>query len=126
MAIFEFLKFGTYDMTSFLDYQNYEMNSQPVVTMWTDGNQVEHRNVIRNRIVGKAKLEFRSSSDMTTFLSRLAALTQTDGYISVSAYVQNLNAISTFNAFVDTESTAKWDFTNSREYHIMTVTIRER
>lgn len=121
-----FLKIGNTDLSNKLDYQNFEMNREPVFTTWTDGNQVEHRNSVRSRITGKCKAGFATNAAFTNFVQLVEHERQTNGFYNVTGYVQNIGQTVTFEAFLKITSTAKWDFANSREWHEVTLEIRER
>lgn len=125
--MFDFLTItGAVIITDFLDYQNYEMNRNPVYSTWTDGNLVDHRYSVRTRIEGKATLGFKDSSDFTAFVSSMETAKQADGFYNVEAFVQNTNSTETFEAYIDTEAVSKWDFVNSRVWHEVELTITER
>lgn len=126
MPMLEFFKIGLNDLTPDMDYQNYSMNDLPVFQSWTDGNMVEHRNSVRTRIAGSFDLAFYSDQDFNSFLSLMTTSMQTDGYYSVTAYVQNTNSAESFDAFIEYNSESKFDFTNSRQYHLVKMNVRQR
>ena len=127
MANMILLKLGSTDVTGWVDRQNFEMDCQDVYESWTDGNGVTHRNFTRTRISGRAKLGFTSAADFASFQTALAAAKNVNGYYTVTAYVNNLGSSETFNAYIDiAASAAKWDWTNSRRWTALTLTITQR
>lgn len=126
MSMIEFFKIGTSDLSENMDYQNYSMNDFPIFQSWTDGNMVEHRNSVRSRISGAFDLAFYSDQDFNSFLTLMSSAIQSDGYYSVTAYVQNTNSTETFDAFIEYDSESKFDFANSREYHLVKMNVRQR
>lgn len=126
MAMIEFFKIGTTDLSEYMDYQNYSMNSLPVFQSWTDGNMIEHRNSVRSRISGSFQLAFAKSTDYASFLTLMSSAMETNGYYSVSAYVQNTNTVEDFEAFIEYDSESKFDFTNLRQYHLVNMNISQR
>ena len=126
MAMIEFFKIGTNDFTGNMDYQNYSMNDVPVYQSWTDGNMIEHRNSVRTRIAGSFQLAFYNNADFTAFLNIMSSSVNANGFYSVSAYVQNTNTIESFEAFIEYDSESKFDFTNSRQYHLVKMNVRQR
>lgn len=126
MPMIEFFKIGLNDLTPYMDYQNYSMNDVPVFQTWTDGNMIEHRNSIRTRIAGSFQLVFTSTADFNSFLSLMSSAVNVNGYYSVTAYVQNTNSTESFDAFIEYDSESKFDFTNSREYHLVKMNVRQR
>lgn len=119
-------KIGTTDITGWLDSKKYVMNKKPVYEEWTDGNGIEHRVKTRDRISGSIVAGFSSQSDLTTFLTLLGNSITADGYFAVTAYVNNTDTSETINAFLDYTATAKWDFTNSRQWHVLTIKVTQR
>jgi hypothetical protein len=126
MTMIEFFKIGSTDLSSKMDYQNYSMNNLPVFQSWTDGNMIEHRNSIRSRITGSFELNYMNASDMTAFLNLMSSEMNVNGYYSVTAYVQNKNAVESFEAFIEYDAETKFDFTNNREYHLIKMNVRQR
>jgi len=117
---------NTTDLTAFVDIQNYKMNSEDVYSTWTDGNKVDHRVITRQRIRGEVKLGFASATDFASFMTLLGTAKNANGYYPVTAYVNNTGTTQTFNAFLDTSDTDKWDTVNSRQWQVVTVTVTER
>ena len=120
------LKIGNTDITSYIDPQNCQFNLEPVYESWTDGNAVNHRNVSRSRITGKAVAGFAKATDFSTFCTLIESARQTDGYYNVTAYVNNTGTSETFQAFIDIVAASKWDWVNSRQWHTLTLTITQR
>lgn len=117
---------GSTDVTAFVDIQNYKMNSEDVYSTWTDGNKVDHRVITRQRIRGEVKLGFAKATDFSSFMTLLGTARTADGYYPVTAYVQNTGTTPTFNAFLDTSDTDKWDIVNGRQWQVVTVTVTGR
>lgn len=126
MANMILLKIGNTDVTAWIDRQNFQMNRADVFETWTDGNGIDHRNISRTRYSGKAAIGFSKAADFSAFCTLLANEKQADGYFSVTAYVNNTGTTETFQAFIDITATAKWDWTNGRQWQTMTLTITQR
>jgi len=126
MADKMFLTIGGTDVSDFLDIQNYEMNAEDVYNTWTDGNWIDHRVIVRQRITGKVKAGFKRAADFAAFTALLESAKQTNGYYSISAYVNNTGAVAAFEAFIDTTDADKWDLVNGRQWQVQTLTIRGR
>lgn len=126
MPVIQFFKINNTDLTPYMDFQSYEMNSVPVIREWTDGNMIEHRDTIRNRRAGGFRLAFFSGTDLNAFLTLLSNAIQPNGFYNVTAFVQNTNTTDTFEAFITYEAEAKWDFVNGRECRTVTCSVRER
>ena len=126
MADMVLLKIGTTDVTGYVDRQNFTMNRVDVYDEWTDGNVTDHRVICRRRFKGKAALGFSKAADFSAFCALIESERQTDGYFSVTAYVNNTGTTETFQAYIDITATAKWDWLNSRQWQVMTLTITQR
>lgn len=121
-----FFKVGTTDITSYMDYQNYSMNKETLYEPWTDANGVEHRAAYRTKITGEFKVGFKKKTDLDAFITLLASQINSDGYYTVTGYINNTGTDITFFAFLETKAESKWDFVNSRVWHELTVTVTER
>ena len=121
-----FLKIGSQDVTSYCDIQNFDINKNAVYTSWTDGNKVEHREIVRTRIEGTVKVGFRYQEDLQRFYNALSASLQPGGYYSVTAYIQNTAETVTFNAFIETSAESKFDLLNRRFWKAIELEIKER
>lgn len=114
------------DMTGSIDLQNYGLNREDVFQSWTDGNWTDHRDVVRTRIRGTVTLGFRSETTYHTFLSGLAGAKLADGTVQLQAYVNNVQTVCSFYAFVDTAGAGRWDLVNARQWQTLTLQISER
>ena len=119
-----FFKIGATDVTPWIDIQNYEMDREDVYSSWTDGNWVDHRVIARTRISGEFQAGFEKATDFAAFMSLLQTAKTADGYYAVTAYCGNTGTTEVFNAYLDTESEAKWDLVNSRQWQVVTVKVR--
>ena len=114
------------DMTGAVDIQNYGLNREEEDQRWTDGNWTQHRAVVRTRISGSVVLGFASETSYHNFLAALAAQRQADGTVKLCAYVNNVQTVCTFFAFVDAAGAGRWDLVNARQWQTLTLTITER
>ena len=121
-----FFKIGNTDLTQYVDKQNYAVNEEDVFESWQDGNWITHRVSVRKRKSGTLLLGFKTISDFNTFCSLFTSERNTNGYYSVTAYINNTGATATFDAFVDTTNESKWDLLNNRQWQAQTVVIIER
>lgn len=125
MAITLF-KIGNTDLTGYVDIQNYDVQKEPVYEEWTDGNYIKHRNIVRTRIKGKIKVGFRSSAEVSAFLSVLTNNVQAGGYYPASVFSNDDNTLNTANIFISDDAEIKRDLTNNRVWHAYTLEIEER
>lgn len=121
-----FLQIGSTDVSADVDIQTGALNSYEEYELWTDGNHIEHREWVRNRISGQLKVGFATAAKLAAFVSLLSSARTSGRYFSVTAYVINLDATPTFNAFLDPVGEAKWDTVNGRQWIVLTLSVRER
>lgn len=121
-----FFKINTTDLTAYVDIQNHKVNSSPVYETWTDGNYIEHREIVRQKISGKTKLGFETMTDFNAFLALLSSEQNLNGYYPITVYVNNTNTEAVINAFLELEGEAKWNIVNGRQWIVQTVTITQR
>ena len=114
------------DMTGYADIQNLALNREDVFQSWTDGNWTDHRDVVRTRIRGTVTLGFRSETTYHSFLSGLAGAKLADGTVRLQAYVNNVQTVCSFYAFVDTAGAGRWDLVHARQWQTLTLTVTER
>ena len=93
--------FGGVDYTRKIQVPNYEVNRIPEYTQWTDGNDIDHRDISRQRISGTITVYFDSAGEQLDFLAALNAAIAPTGYLSCKLYAVNLNAVYDCDCFVD-------------------------
>ena len=121
------LSIGGTDLTSYVvDIQAYNVNRSPVYSDWTDANHIVHRHVIRYRIEGSFRLGFKSSADVTTFLTLLANNVQSGEYYPAQIFSNDDNQLHSANIFLDGVADIKRDLANGREWHEYTIQVSER
>lgn len=101
MSIVYFTVAGN-DLSSHMQYNDYEMNEEQEYSSWTDANYEIHRTLKRTRIEGEFELVFFSTQveSLDWFNNILSAVT-TDGRVAVGVYVQNINEFKEITAHVD-------------------------
>lgn len=114
------------DMTTFVDIQEYGLNREAVFETWTDGNWKEHRVKVRDRISGVVNIGFASETTYHDFLSALALAVGEDGTVKLKAYVNNVETVCEFFAYVDAVGAGKWDLVNGRQWQTLALTVSER
>lgn len=121
-----FFKIGSTDLTAYADIQNYNINKADVFQNWTDGNWVDHRDMVRTRITGTILLGFKTAASWSAFLALLTSQRNAAGYYPVTVYVNNTGTTETIDAFLDMTNATKWDLVNDRFWRVQTVTVTQR
>lgn len=85
------VKIGNVDFSRNVLTGTYEVNAYDVYQKWTDANQVEHRDVVRQRVSGSFDLKFLTEEDYASFIETVKANKASDGTLPVSLYVVNEN-----------------------------------
>lgn len=120
------IQIGSTDLTAYADIQNFNINREDVYESWTDGNWIDHREIVRTRIRGAFQLGFRTSASWTAFLALMSSEQNAAGFFPVTVYVQNTGSTETIDAFLDITGSAKWDWVNERFWRTISVTLTER
>ena len=114
------------DLTKWEDTEKHKVNRTDVYTTWTDGNWVDHREIVRTRINGTVVLNFSRETDFSNFISLMSTARNADGYYPVTVWCSNTNTSETINAFLDISGDTAWDVTAPIKHHQITVTITGR
>lgn len=120
------LKIGGTDLTSYIDQQNYEVNSIDEFEEWMDANHVKHRHVIRTRLSGKFEIGFKKAADVSTFLTLMGNNIQSGGYYNAQIFSNDDNTLHTTEVFIDDISKIKRDELNGRIWQTYELTVEER
>lgn len=121
-----FFKIGSTDLSQYADIQNYNINEADVFQSWTDGNWIDHRDMVRTRITGTVLLGFKTAASWSAFQTLLASQRNASGYYPVTLYVNNTGTTETIDAFLDMTNATKWDLVNDRFWRVQTVKVTER
>lgn len=120
------LKIGGTDLTPYIDKQNYEVNNVDEFEEWTDANHVKHRHVIRQRLSGNLSIGFRSTTEITNFLTLMGNNLQSGGYYNAQIFANDDNTLHTTEIFIDDISKIKRDVLNGRIWQTYELTVEER
>ena len=121
-----FFKIGSTDLSQYADIQNYNINEADVFQSWTDGNWIDHRDMVRTRITGTVLLGFKTAASWSAFQALLASQRNAAGYYPVTLYVNNTGTTETIDAFLDMTNATKWDLVNDRFWRVQTVKVTQR
>lgn len=122
----DLFKISTTDLTKWEYTEQHEVNRDDVYTTWTDGNWIEHREIVRTRITGTVVLGFKRETEFTAFMTLLTTARDVNGYYPITVWCSNTNTSETINAFLDIEGDTVWDVTAPIKYHKITVSIHGR
>ena len=114
------------DLTKWEDTGKHKVNRDDVYTTWTDGNWVDHREIVRTKISGSVVLNFSRETDFSNFISLMSTARNANGYYPITVWCSNTNTSETVNAFLDISGDTVWDVTAPIKHHQITVTITGR
>lgn len=115
-----------WDYTSAVDWQNYNVNQEDVVTTWTDANYRDHENVTRTRIFGTVDVGFSLENRLTAFLNVLSRARASDGTNKLTLYVENTNTVVySRDFFVKKVGEIRYSFKNGRRWQTISLEIKE-
>lgn len=113
------------DFTPYIISKTYTMNKQDSYEKWVDGNGITHRAIYRTKISGTFEMKFINRTAYNTFLTALEAV-KTDGYHSVTVYVNNKLHMETIDAFVTIEPSMTAQYKTVPEFEQFTVRVEQR
>ena len=125
-TILPLLQINGHDYSSCVKVPSWNVNTLPVYEEWTDANYVTHRDILRNRVSGKFTLVFHDEEKYYQYLDDIANGTTPEGYIILTVYSNNTNALSTGNFFLDQSIKNSIPIIGSKDFEGIEVTINER
>lgn len=115
------------DMNQHIVCGSYKVNKQEVFNSWTDGNKVEHRDVVRSRVAGTCSLHFSSQEEYNSFLTHMEqSLVRNGGYYNCEITVNNMVTTHTGQFFIDFEPIKESNATDSEMVEEFELNIQER
>lgn len=94
-------KIGNKDYTRDIRVPGYTINRLPSYAEWTDGNGLNHRDIVRYQIAGDMTLCFRVKQDYLDFIHTIRDAMQTRGFVTCELYINNEDQVRTADCFVD-------------------------
>ena len=120
-----YVSIGNTDITSYVQETTYTMNQFDEYEEWKDGNRTKHRETMRTYVEGSFDLVFVTETAFNNFLTLLNNNT-TDGVLTITVYVQNINQNKTCQMFKTLENVNDRKISNSYFYKRLTLTLVER
>lgn len=123
----EIFKIDFKDYSQHVVAENYKINLEDVVQEWTDGGQVLHKDVVRQRVSGSFKMYFPTEASLQEFLSYLASKKTIRNTYPVSLKVNNSDISNMVNkeVFIDFKPTRKRDARWQDAFEVFDVNIQE-
>ena len=115
------------DLTPYINPKTYEMNTEKQYESWQDGNFVEHRIYIREKVKGSFDVALYGQNNMTTQNFLETWMGGVDNNIAlINVFVQSRNRMEPINAYFDFSGTFHREMINGNYCDVMHVEILER
>lgn len=116
------------DITNYIIKDTYEVNSEPIYTAWEDGNSVEHRVYIRDKVKGSFEAVVFGSTPRTALVAFLNILKggTTNNVLTIGLYVKNEGTFQALNCYYTVESTQHAVTDDGRYVDKVKISIEER
>lgn len=89
------------DYTANIVVPTWSISAVEVATTWTDGNNITHRDVVRERVTGQFTFKDRRGGlDYTAFLADLANVRTATNAYTITVWCDNLEEYRTVDAFL--------------------------
>lgn len=121
------VQISTTDITPYIDWKSYKMAKEPAYESWLDGNFVEHRVVVRERIKGSFRVWLCGMDDMDTdaFMSLVNGAT-TNHVTALTVFDGVANTTVQINAFLKITPGDHKEMMNGDYYDTFTVEVIEK
>lgn len=124
MALQLFVLGGT-DYTNNIINGTYDVNNNDVEEIWTDGNHVEHPEIVRTRLEGKFTLRFRTLASYEAFVADYTSKKQANGLCSCKLWSNKTLAHKTGNVKFTFAPVPMQKNNLVMDYQEFNVTVRE-
>lgn len=115
------------DYTTFIQAPTYKVNAMEVYEEWTDGNKVNHREVVRQRVQGTFTMIFDNQVDYLAFMQVIDAYKVIgDGSVLGTFYLNNKNTTIQTKVYFNIEPANTLPFLGVKSCEGVQVTIEER
>ena len=110
------------DLTPYISKKSYKVNSKPQYESWQDGNFVEHRVIVRQRVEGSFDI---GALDFQAFLDIWDGAVH-DGIVTMGVFVQDQNKIKAIDAYYDFTGKKHYERVDGGYFDVVTVSFTER
>lgn len=121
-----FAKLGNVDITKYINYTSYNIDSVPVTNEWTDANYLLHTDEVRRRVEGSFDLAFTSDADYNDFIALLNQ-NKAGNLLSISLYVgSDINALVACYCYYKISLKSRKEANENYIVTILQMTVKER
>ena len=115
------------DLTEYINKKSYKVNSKNQYESWKDGNYVEHRIIVRNRVEGSFEIAVYGHNDVdyAAFLDIWNSAVN-NGVVTMGVWVQDQNRFKAIEAYYAMEGLKHHELLNGDFYDRVKITFTER
>lgn len=119
---------GGLDITKYIVKDTYKMDSEDTYESWKDGNMVEHRIVVTDKVSGSFDICLCDEAGQLSFDDFLTAWNSAvnNKVVTIGVYVTNKNTFEALSAYYAMSSKEHIKKGDGGIIDVLTVTIKER
>lgn len=115
------------DITELIVIDTYTMDSEQSYESWLDGNKVEHRIIVAEKVIGSFDVVLTNKNDMpiADFLQLWNSAVE-NGYVTILVYVTNKAENKMINAYYTMKNTKHEKLADGSFLDVLTIELQER
>ena len=114
------------DITPYINYTSYAVDSEPVYNEWVDANYSTHRDEVRRKIKGSFELAFTSDTDYNAFITLLNS-NKAANLLHISLYVSSdINALTDCYVYYSIKEKSRKQADSGYIVTILEMSVEER
>lgn len=114
------------DISQYINYTTYKVDSEPVYNEWIDANYTTHRDEVRRRIKGSFQLAFVTDTDYNAFLTLLNN-NKSGNLLRIKVYVgSDINSMQDIICHYSLKTDSRKEANDSYIVTLLTMSIEER
>lgn len=119
---------GSTDISEYIVAGTYRMDAEAQYESWQDGNFVEHRIIVTEKISGSFDVVCSNQDGSITLADFIDIIQDADnnGIITCSVYVTNKGASEAINAFYDIKNKSHTLKADGTFVDVLTIELKER
>lgn len=114
------------NITDYIVDGSYDININDAYESWQDGNMLEHRVIVAQKIVGSFDILCSSETITLSDFITLWDAAVDEGVVTLSVYVPSLNSLEAINAYYKITSKSHIKKVDDSFIDVLTVEIKER
>ena len=119
---------GQTNISAYIVHDSYKMDSAAQYESWKDGNYVEHRIIVTEKVKGSFNVVCSNNTGSITLADFMDIITTADdnGVLTCNVYVTNKGASEAIDAYYTIENTSHTMKADGTFVDVLKVTLEER